>query len=338
MRTPASILFSLLFLAAHCLAGNETGINVKSFNDRGVMMYADGTHDNVPYAKDPTVIKFKNKYWMYYSVPALQGSMGGWRIGIANSDDLITWKKVGMMEPTQEVESKGFCAPAAIILNGKLNLFYQSYGNKKLDAICHAWSDDGINFTRNPANPIFRPHGDWTCGRAIDAEAVIDKDRLLLYFASRDVDYKIQLIGVAAAPLNSDLSPKNWTQLVDAPILKPTLDWEKDCIEAPSIIKRDNTFYMFYAGAYNNEPQQIGVAKSTDGVKWERLSDQPLLANGKPGSWNSSESGHPGIFHDTDGQDYLFYQGNNDKGKTWYLSFVKIAWKDGRPFVMENSK
>jgi hypothetical protein len=120
--------------------------------------------------------------------------------------------------------------------------------------------------------------------------------------------------------------------------LTPTLDWEKNCIEAASIIKRDNIFYMFYAGAYNNEPQQIGVAKSTDGVKWERLSDQPLLANGKPGSWNSSESGHPGIFHDTDGQDYLFYQGNNDKGKTWYLSFVKIGWKDGRPFVIENSK
>jgi hypothetical protein len=43
-------------------------------------------------------------------------------------------------------------------------------------------------------------------------------------------------------------------------------------------------------------------------------------------------------FHDTDGQDYLFYQGNNDLGKTWYLSFVKIGWKDGRPFVIENSK
>lgn len=337
MRPTVWISLILCILVTGCSTANNGGLNVKSFNDRGVMMYADVTHGKAPYAKDPSVIKFKGKYWMYYSVPALEGMLG-WRIGIATSDDLIVWKKVGMIEPEQKVEANGFCAPAAIILNGKINIFYQSYGNKKLDAICHAWSEDGINFTRNPANPIFRPHGDWTCGRAIDAEAFVDGDRLLLYFASRDVSYKIQLIGVASAPLNSDLSPSQWTQLVDAPILTPTLDWEKNCIEAASIIKRDNIFYMFYAGAYNNEPQQIGVAQSTDGVKWERLSDQPLLTNGKPGSWNSSESGHPGIFQDTDGQDYLFYQGNNDKGKTWYLSFVKIGWKDGRPFVIENSR
>ncbi|MCL4402085.1 MAG: glycoside hydrolase, partial [Acidobacteria bacterium] len=59
----------------------------------------------------------------------------------------------------------------------------------------------------------------------------------------------------------------------------------------------------------------------------------PFLANGKPGEWNSSESGHPGIFVDDDGQTYLFYQGNHDGGKTWLLSFVRIGWKDGWPYV-----
>ena len=42
--------------------------------------------------------------------------------------------------------------------------------------------------------------------------------------------------------------------------------------------------------SYNNDPQQIGVA--------------------------SSESGHPGVFVDADGTPHLFYQGNNDGGKT----------------------
>ena len=68
---------------------------------------------------------------------------------------------------------------------------------------------------------------------------------------------------------------------------------------------------MFYAGGYNNEPQQVGVAVSQDGINWQRLSEQPLLANGAPGTWNASESGHPDIFRDAEGQTWLFFQGNN---------------------------
>ena len=90
---------------------------------------------------------------------------------------------------------------------------------------------------------------------------------------------------------------------------------------------------MFYAGAYNNWPQQIGVASSDDGINWKRLSAEPLLARGAPGTWNYSESGHPGIFRDSDGQSYLFFQGNNDKGKSWYLSKVRIGWNESGPFL-----
>ncbi|MCY9659260.1 hypothetical protein P5G65_21095 [Paenibacillus chondroitinus] len=99
--------------------------------------------------------------------------------------------------------------------------------------------------------------------------------------------------------------------------------------------KRDGKLYMFYAGAYNNEPQQIGCAISEDGIRWERMFQEPLLPSGKPGSWNESESGHPFFFADDDGRTYLFFQGNNDRGKTWYLSKVEVGWAEGVPYVME---
>ena len=325
------LVLSLIGMSQEARAGDE--VNVKSFNDQGIMMYGDISQGAKPFAKDPSVKKFKGKYFLYYSVPTHDG-MHGWRIGIATSKDLLTWKKVGMMEPEQPVESKGFCAPGAVVIGDKIHLFYQSYGNKEKDAICHAWSTDGIHFTRDPSNPVFRPHGKWTCGRAIDAEAVPFGDRLMLYFASRDPAYKTQLVGVAAAPLNSDFSRSSWKQLADYSILKPQLPWEKMCLEAPTVLQHDGRLFMFYAGAYNNEPQQIGCAVSHDGVHWKRLSKDPFLVNGKPGTWNSSESGHPGLFEDTDGQTYLFYQGNNDKGKSWYLSKVKLGWnKKGLPFI-----
>jgi predicted GH43/DUF377 family glycosyl hydrolase len=330
LRIPGFILLSLSVLVAKVFASDY--VNVKEYTDRGVMMYGDTSQSGPPFAKDPSVVKFNGRYLMYYSVPTF-GGMQGWRIGVAASKDLLTWEKLTTLEPAHPSEANGFCAPGAIVLGGKVHLFYQTYGNREKDAICHAWSDDGVSFTREPTNPIFHPHGDWTCGRAIDAEVIPYGDRLLLYFASRDPGYKIQLVGVASAPLDSDWARDKWTQLADRTILKPELPWEQECLEAPTLVRRGQSLIMFYAGAYNNMPQQIGSAVSTDGVNWKRISDTPLLAVGQPGSWNASESGHPGVFTDTDGQTYLFYQGNADKGKSWFLSKVKIGWKDDVPHV-----
>ncbi len=302
------------------------------------MRFADTTRRSRPFAKDPAVVRFAGSYWLYYSLPSFgDGRAGdGWAIGIACSDDLETWRKVGEVLPAAPYECNGLCAPGAVVLADKVHLFYQTYGNGPKDTICHAVSDDGINFVRNPTNPIFAPTGAWTVRRAIDADAIVHEGRLLLYFATRDPAMRIQMLGVAAAPLVSGFGRDSWTQLCDAPILRPELPWEQECIEAPAVCKRDGVFFMFYGGAYNNKPQQIGCATSADGVRWQRLSDMPFLPNGAPGTWNSSESGHPFVFVDDDGTTSLFFQGNNDMGKTWYLSRKRIGWKDNRPYLIED--
>ncbi len=302
------------------------------------MMFGDTTRTGVPFSKDPHVIKFDGRYLMYFSIPPFKDKSNpiqGWNIGIAESSDLIHWNKIAEITPNGEYESKGLCAPCARVIDGKVHLFYQTYGNQKNDAICHAVSDDGISFERDKTNPIFKPTGDWNCGRAIDAEVVKFRDRYFLYFATRDPDFKIQMQGVAAAPLKTDFSRNDWKQLTDYPILKPEYEWEGECVEGASVIQRGNVLYMFYAGAYNNWPQQIGVAKSSDGIHWKKLSDQPFLPNGKPGEWNSSESGHPHIFEDDNGRTFLFYQGNNDNGKTWFLSNVEVFWNENGPFLKD---
>jgi hypothetical protein len=118
-------------------------------------------------------------------------------------------------------------------------------------------------------------------------------------------------------------------------MLKPELPWEKDCIEGATVIEKYGRLYMFYAGAYNNAPQQIGVAVSKDGISWKRLSVEPFLANGTQGKWNSSESGHPHIFEAGNGRTFLFFQGNNDKGKTWFISNVEVKWTRKGPYLIK---
>lgn len=299
------------------------------------MYYGDRDVVDRPYAKDPYVIYFKGTYWMYYSVP--DANRKTWYIGIATSNDLVNWQKKGNLKPSLDsIETKGICAPSALIKDGQLHLFYQSYGNGRADAICHAVSNNGIDFTKDASNPIFRPTiSDWTCGRAIDAEVIAFKGKYFLYYATRDTAYRIQQQGVATAALTTDFSRSSWKEVSGMPMLKPELPWEKNCIEAASCIQVGKQLYMFYAGAYNNEPQQIGVAVSKDGIHWKRLSDQPFLANGAAGSWNESESGHPKIFKTEDGKYHLFFQGNKDKGKTWFLSSVPVGWNKQGPYLIK---
>jgi len=304
--------------------------------DKPKMMYGDSTRIGVPFAKDPYVIKFEGRYLMYYSIPVHKDKSNpvqGWGLGIAESKDLFNWKRIGEIAPAGDYEKKGLAAPCALVIDGKINLFYQTYGNGKNDAICHAVSSDGIRFKRNSTNPIFHPTGSWNCGRAIDAEVFRFKDKYLLFFATRDSAFKIQIQGVASAPANTNFNRNQWTQLTDYPILKPEYPWEGSCIEAASVIQQGDLLYMFYAGAYNNNPQQIGVAKSSDGIKWEKLSNKPFLTNGDPGEWNYSESGHPQIFKDRDGKTYLFFQGNNDNGKTWFISNMEVKWNEKGPYL-----
>ncbi|MBE0537468.1 MAG: family 43 glycosylhydrolase [Phycisphaerae bacterium] len=294
------------------------------------MYYTDTSFGNA-FAKDPDVVRFAGRYLMYYTA-SRPGK--GLVIGIAESTDMIQWTKAGDILPEQGCEEKGIAAPAAIVLGGKVHLFYQTYGNGPKDAICHAVSTDGLRFVRNETNPVFRPSGQWNCGRAIDADVIEHEGKMLLYWATRDPAYKVQMIGVAAAPMDSDFGRDAWRQCCDGPILKPELPWEKNCIEAAAVVRRNDRLYMFYAGAYNNEPQQIGCAVSDDGIRWQRLSTRPLLPNGDPGTWNASESGHPGIFTDDDGKMYLFFQGNNDRGKTWGLSKMYVRWDGDEPYLI----
>ncbi|MBU6173007.1 MAG: family 43 glycosylhydrolase, partial [Planctomycetes bacterium] len=277
-------------------------LQAQSIGAKPPMYFGDSVRTGIPFSKDPHVIRFQGKYLMYYSVPSYTDRIGqthGWGIAVAQSEDLIHWQRIAEInsDPEATYETKGFCAPCALVIGDRVHLFYQTYGNGKKDAICHASSTDGLHFVRDKTNPIFQPDGNWNCGRAIDAEVIRFKDRYFLYYATRDPEYKIQMQGVAIAPANTDFNRADWKNIsTEEPMLKPELPWEQNCIEGASIIEKEGKLFMFYAGAYNNAPQQVGVAMSHDGIHWKRIFTEPFLPHGKQSDWNASESGHPHIF------------------------------------------
>lgn len=287
------------------------------------------------FAKDPCVIRFHGRGFLYYSRQRIEETgYDCFVIGIAVSDDLENWEEAGEILPEQEAEGRGLAAPGAIVLDGVVHLFYQSYGQFPKDYICHAVSEDGIHFRRDETNPVVVPEGDWNVHRAIDADVAVMGDELFLYWATRDPAMKIQMLGVSTAKLDSGFRREDWTQRCTESILWPELPWEQECIEAPAALFRDGKMYLFYAGAYNCSPQQIGCAVSRDGIRFTRLQDTPLLKNGAEGEWNASESGHPYVFEDEDGKVYLFYQGSPDGGKNWFLSRAEVLFDEaGNPRI-----
>ncbi|MBP3693094.1 MAG: family 43 glycosylhydrolase [Thermoguttaceae bacterium] len=292
------------------------------------------------YAKDPSVIRFQGKYWLYFSRRPLEGyePKRGWITGVAQSSDLVNWELVRYIQPLQESEWE-VTAPCVKVVGEQVVMFYQTWSPGKKHALCIAVSKDGLHFTPHPENPIFRPNAEWGLKRAIDADFIETADgRRFLYGVTREKTGKIQQVIVAEGTPGVELMEAKWTQSCTASILKPELPWETRCIEAPSVIERSGKLYMFYAGGYNNDPQQIGVAVSTDGIQWTRLWSVPFIPNGPEGQWNASETGHPGVFQDEDGQTWLFVQGNRTHGKDWFISRVKIGWRPGKdgieiPFV-----
>lgn len=277
------------------------------------------TNSKNSFAKDPAVVNYCGSYYLYYTTVREDEKL---TVGIAKSKDLDNWEEVGEIPLEQEIEKTGIAAPAAFIRNGVLHLFYQSYGTWARDCILHSTSQDGIHFLKDATNPVFRPSKDWCSGRAIDADVVEFRDRLFMYFATRTFDMKIQMLGVASADIRSDYSASCWRQEKNGTILKPELDWEQECIEAPASVAHSGKVLLFYGGAYNCHPQQIGLASSENGIDFTRVSKQPYKSNGEPGDWNEDESGHPYIFEDIDGKIYLFFQGHNKHG--WFLSKEEI--------------
>jgi hypothetical protein len=160
------------------------------------------------------------------------------------------------------------------------------------------------------------------------------KDKLFLYFATRDHSAQIQKIGVASAEIGSNFSRNCWKQEVAQEILSPEFKWEGECIEAPAAFTWNDKVYMFYGGAYNCSPQQIGLAVSKDGIHFDKACNQPILRCGEKGDWNESESGHPYVFID-DTKMYLFYQGSPDGGERWYLSKCEFEMVNDLPKIIQ---
>lgn len=79
---------------------------------------------------------------------------------------------------------------------------------------------------------------------------------------------------------------------------------------SPGIVKKDDTYYMYYTGVNINVAQAICLATSKDLYNWERYENNPVVLPGPWGEWSAdcwSDCRDSMVFVDDDGTAYMYY-------------------------------
>jgi predicted GH43/DUF377 family glycosyl hydrolase len=98
------------------------------------------------------------------------------------------------------------------------------------------------------------------------------------------------------------------------PVLQPGpyMSWDERDVADPYVIRAGGYFYMYYLGQDRADPprQRIGVARSTDGIRWSKLRTNPVLELGEPGAFDEADLGEPAVWN-SHGFYWMLYTGTD---------------------------
>ncbi|MGC8890840.1 MAG: hypothetical protein ACP5PC_09170 [bacterium] len=214
-----------------------------------------------------SIIVKDNIFYMFYA---------GWdgkvnRIGIAKSEDLIHWERIGLILDIEERGSWGsgsISGPYIYHEDGTFYLFYVGFPKIGYEngpgAVGLATSKDLVNWIKHPSNPILKnvPGGPWERGGLYKPCVIKVDDLYYLFYNAKDREESPwhERIGLA---FSKDFL--YWEKYKGNPVLDngPEGTWDSITVGDPYIVKFDDTWYMFYYG-FDGKKAQDGVAISKD--------------------------------------------------------------------------
>lgn len=231
---------------------------------------------------DPSVVKIGNEYWA-------TGTTSNWfpAFPLYHSTDLTHWKAAGHVFTSKpDWVDHYMWAPEITFENGKVYLYYTA--RKKGGNLCIAAA-----VADKPEGP-FRDLGPLVCqdDGSIDAFPMRDENGKLYIIWKEDGNSIGKPTPIWAAELKEDraavIGEKHELFRADAP-------WEHGLVEGVSIIKHNNYFYAFYAGAGccgRACSYGTGVARAKNLLgPWEKYSGNPILTDSA--EWKCQGHGTP---------------------------------------------
>lgn len=238
---------------------------------------APGEWDSVD-TLNPSVVRFRESYLNLYS--GYDGET--WRTGAATSDDGITWTRLGpVLAPDPGTWEGDYIAAngSALVTGGTIRYWYQAGDPPRIGL---ATSSDGRSWQKRQA-PVLEPgpRGSWDEVGVADPYVIAAGGRLYMYFLGED---RAQRQRLGAAVSDDGVS---WTRLRANPILGlgEYGSFDESGLGEPAVWASAGRYWMMYTGRDRREYRRLGFAVSTDGIAWDRLPAETVVAGNQP--WNS---------------------------------------------------
>jgi predicted GH43/DUF377 family glycosyl hydrolase len=113
----------------------------------------------------------------------------------------------------------------------------------------------------------------------------------------------------------------------------PQGSFDEVAVADPYVIHPDDYYYLYYLGQDKARRQRLGVARSVDGVHWEKLRSNPILEMGEAGAFDENGLGEPAVWS-SGGSYWMLYTGR-DRGERRRIGLAKSG--DGVHWSREQS-
>ncbi len=255
----------------------------------------------------PFPFAMDGRYWMTFV-----GWDGiGYRTGLASSDDLLAWRREGLVldrGPAGSVtefnaaitcilrDDELFGTAALRRVDGQLVGTYHAYpgpGYESGPAVIGLCFGDDVRHWR-VAPPVLGPDANcaWEAGGLYKSWLLAHEGTYYLFYNAKDRGQPWrEQIGVA---LSADLV--HWERYPGNPVLTVGQPGAPDdCFASdPCVLRHRDTWVMFYYGLCSDGHARDLAAISTDLLHWRKL-DEVLIDVGLPGAIDSRHAHKPGI-------------------------------------------
>jgi len=118
----------------------------------------------------------------------------------------------------------------------------------------------------------------------------------------------------------------SWIDYLHNPIFTPQDNPSFPNAVSSSIVLYDKGIYkMWYLCTYNAGKGNVWYAESQDGINWQNKSNQPVLDNDIPGTWDDYTVGPGALIKDAQGNYMLYYNGWSNQNGQWQIGLATSA-------------
>ncbi len=193
--------------------------------------------------------------------------------------------------------------PSVVRRDGRFYNLYSGFDGRRWHTGL-AISADGRRWQRAGNAPVLSPlPATWESDYIAANGSALHDGREFLYWYQGGRPPRIGLARSADAQMWRRHGP---------PVLQPGPEgaWDEAGVADPYVARCGETYYMYYLGQNRRGVQRLGVARSPDGVHWQKFLDNPVLDLGPPGAFDERGLGEPAVFRGAE-EYYMIYTGRN---------------------------